>query len=97
MAIEIDLRNTQFGVPFNGAYFRILHAGISRHDMLGHVVQIDVAGYAVKPENESSRDIDFRRYYAAISEIDSNVGEGFLAKCYAWIMSQPDMQGAVAA
>lgn len=96
MAIEIDLTHTQFGVPFIGAYFRIINISISRHGEKNHIVQIDIAGYATKPDGEGVRDIDFRRYYAPFADVDSWEGGSFIAKCYAWIMSQQDMLGAIA-
>ena len=97
MAIQIDLTNSQYGVPFTGAYFRVVTAAVSRTrdaDMR-HSVMIDVAGYATAPQDEDTRDIDFRRYHCPLSEIEACEGDTFLAKCYAWVMTQPDMQGSV--
>ena len=98
MAIQIDLTNSQYGVPFAGAYFRVVTAAISRTRMptMRHSVMIDVAGYATAPQDEDTKDIDFRRYHCPLSEVESCLGDGFLAKCYAWVMSQDDMNNAEA-
>jgi len=97
MAIQIDLTNSQYGVPFQGAYFRVVTAAVSRTRIPTnrHSVMIDVAGYATAPQDEDTRDIDFRRYHCPLSEVEAQVGDTFLAKCYAWVMSQPDMQGSI--
>jgi hypothetical protein len=97
MAIQIDLTNSQYGVPFAGAYFRVVTAAISptRMPLMRHNVMIDVSGYATAPQDEDTRDIDFRRYHCPLSEVESCEGDTFLAKCYAWVMAQPDMQGSV--
>lgn len=97
MAIQIDLTNSQYGVPFAGAYFRVVTAAISRTRMptMRHSVMIDVAGYATAPQDEDTRDIDFRRYHCPLSEVESYTGDTFMAKCYAWVMAQPDMQGSI--
>ena len=97
MAIKLDLINSQFGVPFNGAYFRIVNTAVSRtrQNDLRFLVMIDVVGYANKPDNEDTKDVDFRRYHTPYSNIESQTGENFLAKCYAWVMKQPDMAGSI--
>jgi hypothetical protein len=96
MAISINLSNSQYGVPFSGAYFRVVTASISRtRDATNrHSVMIDVAGYATAPQDEDTRDIEFRRYHCPLSEVEAQTGDGFLAKCYAWVMSQEDMAGS---
>jgi hypothetical protein len=97
MAIELDLTNSQFGVPFQGAYFRIVTAAVSRtrQDAPRFSVMIDVVGYATKPNNEDTKDVDFRRYHVPYSNIESQEGDTFLAKCYTWVMLQPDMAGSI--
>lgn len=97
MAIQVDILESQYGVPFKGAYFRITVADISRVRDVNRrfSVMIDVAGYAAKPGNEDTREVDFRRYHAPLADIESQVGDNFLAKCYAWVMKQPDMTGSV--
>lgn len=98
MAITLDIQSSQVGVPFAGAYFRIATAAISRQrqDDPRHRVMIDVVGYALRPINEDTREVDFRRYHAPLAEVEALSGEGFLSKCYAWVMQQPDMAGSQA-
>ena len=98
MAIQIDLSTSQYGVPFAGAYFRIVTAAVSRtrDATTRHSVMIDVAGYATQPENDDTRDVDFRRYHCPLSEVEAMTGDTFLAKCYAWTMQQADMAGSQA-
>jgi len=97
MAIQLDLQNSQFGVPFNGAYFRVVTAAVSRtrNPEQRFSVMIDVVGYAAQPQDEDTRDVDFRRYHAPLTEVESQEGSTFLEKCYAWVMTQPDMAGSV--
>jgi len=98
MAIQINLTTSNFGVPFTGAYFRVVTAAVSRTRNADnrHSVMIDVVGYATKPTNEDTKDVDFRRYHCPLAEVESQVGVEFLAKCYAWVMAQGDMNGAEA-
>lgn len=98
MAISLDLTQSQFGIPFAGAYFRVVTAAVSRQrdPERRNSVMIDVVGYAAKPQNEDTKDVDFRRYHAPYLEVEAQVGDNFLAKCYGWVMAQPDMAGAVA-
>lgn len=98
MAITLDLKNSQFGVPFAGAYFRIASASVvrRRNPDARHMVTIDVAGYATQPQDEDTKDVDFRRYCANLADVESQPGATFLAKCYLWVMSQDDMGTAIA-
>lgn len=98
MAIKLDLNNSQFGVPFAGAYFRIATAAVSRHRSdfeHKHTVMIDVVGYATAPENDDTKEVDFRRYHAPYEQVEAQAGPNFLARCYDWVMEQPDMFGSV--
>lgn len=97
MAIQIDLTQSQYGVPFAGAYFRIVTAAITRTRDVNnrHSVMIDVAGYATQPENDDTREVDFRRYHTPLADIEAQAGDTFLSKCYSWVMSQPDMAGSI--
>ena len=97
MAIQTDITTSQFGVPFAGAYFRIVTAALSRtrNADVRHSVMIDVAGYATKPLDEDTRDIEFRRYHADYNAIEACVGGNFLAKCYSWVSTQEDMTGSI--
>jgi hypothetical protein len=96
MAIQIDLSTSQYGVPFAGAYFRIVTAAVSRTRDANnrHSVMLDVVGYATQPQNEDTRDVDFRRYHCPLAEVEAQAGENFITKCYAWVMTQPDMLGS---
>lgn len=98
MAIQIDLTKSQYGIPFNGAYFRIVTAAISRQRQGGtkFSTMIDVAGYGTATPGDDTREVDFRRYHTPLEEIEAQTGAAFLDKCYAWVMAQPDMAGSVA-
>ena len=97
MAIQLDLTQSQYGIPFSGAYFRIATAAISytRNADSRHSVMLDVVGYATRPENDDTRDVEFRRYHCPVSEVEAQTGATFLAKCYAWVMAQADMNGSI--
>jgi len=97
MAIQLNLATSQYGVPFTGAYFRVVTASISRtrDQQNRHSVMIDVVGYATQPQDEDTRDVEFRRYHCPLSEVEAMTGDGFIAKCYAWVMTQPDMHNSV--
>ena len=98
MAIQLDLTNSQYGTPFAGAYFRIVTAAISRMREGGpkFTVMIDVAGYATGTPDDDTREVDFRRYHADLTEVEAQAGGNFLDKCYAWVMAQEDMNGSIA-
>lgn len=91
MALQLDLETSNYGVPFTGAYFRIVTAAISRQRGSVFSVMIDVVGYATKPLNDDTKDIDFRRYHAPLTEVESLKGTSFLEKCYKWVSTQDDM------
>ena len=97
MAIQLDLSNSQYGVPFTGAYFRIVTASVSRTRDANnrHSVMLDVVGYATRPSDDDTRDVDFRRYHCPLAEVEAKAGDNFLAKCYAWVMAQEDMAGSL--
>lgn len=98
MAIKINLQNSNVGIAFSGAYFRIVTAAASRmsgYDFT-HGVIIDVIGYATEPIDPNIQSVDFRRYLVSISEIDQQQGNEFFGKCYQWVMQQPDMAGCIA-
>jgi hypothetical protein len=98
MAIQLDLTNSQYGTPFAGAYFRIVTAVVSRMRFGGpkFTVMIDVAGYATATPGDDTREVDFRRYHADLTEVEAAAGAQFLDKCYAWVMAQEDMNGSIA-
>jgi hypothetical protein len=98
MAIQIDLTQSQYGIPFAGAYFRIVTASISRQRAGGakFSVMIDIAGYGTPEPGDDTREVDSRRYHTALEDIEAQQGAAFLDKCYAWVMTQADMAGSVA-
>ncbi len=98
MAIQIDLQASQFGVPFAGAYFRIVTAAVSRQRQGAHKfsVMLDVAGYGTSSPSDETHPVDFRRHHVPLEDIESQEGETFLEKCYAWLMIQDSMSGSVA-
>ncbi len=96
MAIQIDLQTSNFGIPFAGAYFRIVTSSISRQRGSNFSVMVDVVGYATKPENDDTKDIDFRRYHTPLADVEAQAGLTFLEKSYNWVASQDDMSGSVA-
>lgn len=98
MAIQIDLQTSNYGVPFAGAYFRIVTASISRQRAGGvkFSVMIDVSGYGTNQPGDDTRDVDFRRYHCPLEDVEAKNGATFLDKCYAWVMSQSDMAGSQA-
>ncbi|NBO56466.1 MAG: hypothetical protein EBU84_18165 [Actinobacteria bacterium] len=98
MAIQLDIQNTQFGVPFAGAYFRVVTAAVTRQRQGAHKFQvmIDAAGYGTSSPTDDTQPVDFRRYHAPLEDIEAQAGDTFLAKCYAWLMMQDSMSGAVA-
>lgn len=99
MAIQIDLQSSQFGVPFSAAYFRIVTAAVSRQRQGEHKfsVMLDVAGYGTAAPGDDTREVDFRRYHAPLEDVEAQQGATFLDRCYAWVMTQDDMAGSVAA
>lgn len=98
MAIQIDLQASQFGVPFAGAYFRIVTAAVSRqrHGEHKFFAMLDVAGYGTATPGDDTQPVDFRRYHAPLEDIEAQAGATFLERCYAWLMMQDSMSGAVA-
>lgn len=98
MAIQLDLQNSQYGIAFNGAYYRIATAAVSRMRAGGakFTVMIDLSAYATTEPGDDTREVDFRRYHADYAEVVAQTGDDFLSKCYAWVMTQDDMVGSVA-
>lgn len=98
MAIRLDIQNSKFGTPFEGAYFRITMTNLirSQSEEPKFAVMIDVSGYATSEATNSTHPIDFRRYDAPLDEVEAQEGDNFLSKCYVWVMQQPDMAGSVA-
>ena len=95
---NITTENSQYGIAFNGAYYRIVTTAVSRQRGTDpkFKVMIDLSGYAATP-NDDTREVDFKRYQAPLDEVEAASGATFLAKCYAWVMAQSDMSGSSAA
>ena len=99
MAIQIDVLSSSYGVGFPAAYFRIFRTEISRRPWFQghkHSVIIDILGYAAPPPEEETRDIDSKRFSAPLSDIEAQAGDDFIAKCYSWLMQQPELEGSIA-
>ena len=98
MAILFDMITSEYGVPFSGAYFRIISASVfrTRDQNEKFNVLIDVSGYATQPSNEDTRSVDFKRFTAPYSVVASQPDNDFIAKCYTWVMMQPEMNGSQA-
>lgn len=97
MAIKIDLQESQYGVPFAGAYLRIVSALVARKrsDEEKFFVMIDIVGYATAKPDDDTRAVDSRRLHVPLSIIEQQEGADFLAKCYSWVLTLPEMAGAV--
>lgn len=95
MALQIDLATSNYGVPFEGAYYRVVTASVTRQRGSLFSVMIDVVGYATKPTNDDTKDIDFRRYHAPLEQVESQTGTTFLEKVYNWVALQEDMAGSI--
>ena len=95
---NITTENSQYGIAFNMAYYRIVTAAISRQrgDDQKFSVMIDLSGYAATPDDDT-REVDFKRYNAPLDAVEAASGTTFLDKCYAWVMAQDDMDGSSAA
>ncbi len=100
MAIQIDIQNTQYGVPFKSAYFRIAGAAVLRQRQRQgepkFSVLLDVSGFGTSKPTDDTHAVDARRYHAALEDVEAQPGDTFLDRCYAWVMLQDDMQGCVA-
>lgn len=101
MAIQHNITeaNSQYGIAFNGAYYRIVTAAISRQRGTDpkFSVMIDLAAYATSTPTDDTREIDFKSYSANLDDVQASSGDAFLDKCYAWVMAQDDMAGSTAA
>ena len=96
---NITTENSQYGIAFNGAYYRIVTAAVSRQRGSDpkFSVMIDLSAYATASPTDDTREVDFKRYNAPLDAVEAASGATFLAKCYAWVMAQSDMSGSSAA
>ena len=100
MAIQNNIAegNSQYGIAFNNAYYRIVTAAVSRQRGSDpkFSVMIDLSAYATATPTDDTREVDFKRYNANLTDIEAASGSTFLDKCYAWVMAQSDMDGSTA-
>ena len=100
MALSVNIleADSDFGVAFNGAYYRIVTAAISRQRGSDpkFSVMIDLSAYATSSPTDDTREVDFKRYNANLDDINASSGDAFLDKCYSWVMAQDDMAGSTA-
>ena len=95
---NISQSNSEYGIAFDGAYHRIVTAAISRErEVPKFTVTIDLSAYATASPTDDTREVDFKRYNAPLEAVEAASGATFLAKCYAWVMTQSDMSGSKAA
>ena len=98
MAISnnITQSESQYGVKFDGAYYRIVTASVSRQRGPDpkFTVMIDLSAYATSSPTDDTREVDFKRYNAPLDAVEAASGATFLDKCYAWVMVQADMDGS---
>lgn len=100
MAIQNNIAegNSQYGIAFNNAYYRIATAAISRQRGTDpkFSVMIDLSAYATATPTDDTREVDFKRYNANLTDVEAAAGSTFLDKCYTWVMAQDDMDGSTA-
>lgn len=100
MAIQHNITEgaSQYGIAFNNAYYRIVTANVTRQRGTDpkFSVMIDLSAYATSTPGDDTREVDFKRYSANLTDVEAKTGDTFLDKCYAWVMDQDDMDGSTA-
>ena len=100
MAIQHNIEQgvSQYGIAFNNAYYRIVTAAVSRQRGTDpkFSVMIDLSAYATSSPTDDTREVDFKRYSANLTDVEAKSGSTFMDKCYAWVMDQDDMDGSTA-
>jgi len=100
MAIQNNIAEnaSQYGIAFNNAYYRIVTAAITRQrgSEPKFEVMIDLSAYATSSPTDDTREVDFKRYTANLSDVNGSPGDQFLDRCYSWVMAQDDMAGSTA-
>ncbi len=100
MAIQNDISEStsDFGIQFNNAYYRIMGASVTRQ--LGiepkFSVSIDICAYATSSPIHSTKEVDVKRYFVPLDDINAASGSAYLEKCYSWLMAQADFEGSTA-
>jgi hypothetical protein len=99
MAIQHNISEaaSDYAVPFDHAYYRIVTASISRQRGTDpkFSVMIDLSAYATNSPTDDTREVDFLRLNCPLDTINSASGDAFLDKCYSWVMTQMDGSTAV--
>jgi len=100
MAIQNNISESasEFKIKFDNAYYRIVTSSISRQRGSDpkFAVMIDLSGYASSSPDDDTKEVDFKRYHADLTEINAASGDQFLDRCYSWVMEQADMDGSTA-
>jgi hypothetical protein len=100
MAIQHNITEgaSQYGIAFDDAYYRIVTANVTRQRGTDpkFSVMIDLSAYATNSPTDDTREVDFKRYNANLTDVEAKSGSTFLDKCYAWVMDQDDMDGSTA-
>ena len=98
MAVKIDIETSACGIPFPGAYVRIIHAITGRQSSGAHkhMVAIDALAYATDSPPTEAQSVATYRYEVPLEDIEAQAGDAFLARCYAWLMQQDGFEGGVA-
>lgn len=100
MAIQHNITEgaSQYGIAFDDAYYRIVTASVTRQRGTDpkFSVMIDLSAYATNSPTDDTREVDFKRYSANLTDVEAKSGATFLDKCYAWVMDQDDMDGSTA-
>ena len=94
MALQLDISSTHIGVGFPAAYARIITASVTRQRSGAdhkHLVMLDVAIYATPTPDDDTREIDFRRLWLPLEEIQGDIRPG----AYAALKRLPEFDGAV--
>lgn len=97
MALQVNIEQSSFGVPFNSAYYRVVGVGIehAKNTDTHHRVSITVFGYATQPLDYGVREVDQRVYFTSLLDVENEDGSDFLSKCYKWLMKHPDFNTSV--
>lgn len=94
LSLNISQSNSEYGIAFSGAYYRIVTANVQRERGGNHQVSIDLSAYATSSPTDNTREVDFKRLSGSLSDIEAKSGDDFLSKCYAWLKDQSEFSGA---
>lgn len=101
MAIQHNIAEgaSEFGIAFNNAYYRIITASIQRQsdDDPKFQVMLDLAAYATSTPTPTTRQVDFKRFFAPWDDVHAQNGDSFIDKAYNYVMAQSEMAGSTAA